>query len=145
MIQLATLYKRGHIKNKESRFLTFIDCVRTRENCPQCLFTRHCSDHWLIVYFIIPIFGVSSDPKRSPRWPVKRHEPFPSFLPPLSSPLLSSPPLPSCKKYPPRVLFKLPFFFWYSFFTRLLFSSFPFFLRASKLVSQKSIIHIQLI
>lgn len=81
MIQLATLYKRGHIKNKESRFLTFIDCVRTRENCPQCLLTRHCSDHWLIVYFIIPIFGVSSDPKRSPRWPVKRHKPFPSFLP----------------------------------------------------------------
>lgn len=81
MIQLATLYKRGHIKNKESRFLTFIDCVRTRENCPQCLLTRHCSDHWLIVYFIIPIFGVSNDPKRSPRWPVKRHKPFPSFLP----------------------------------------------------------------
>lgn len=52
MIQLTTLYKRGHIKNKESRFLTFIDCVRTRVICPVC--SRDITD--LNVYFIIPIF-----------------------------------------------------------------------------------------
>lgn len=137
MIQLATLYKRGHIKNKESRFLTFIDCVRTRENCPQCLLTRHCSDHWLIVYFIIPIFGVSSDPKRSPRWPVKRHKPFPSFLPL---------PVSSCKNillvYYSNSLssFDSPSSFFPLFFLLFLFP-----LRASKLVSQKSIVHVRLI
>lgn len=63
-IQLTTLYKWGHIKNKESRFLTFIDCVRTRVICPMC--SRDITD--LTCLYCNTYFWVWNDPKHADLW-----------------------------------------------------------------------------